>query len=89
MPRRKASFLQPALEFLMSTEVGIRPPAVHTIHDIGPFSAVAVPQAGIGDEFDLSTFPRGVARHRMDARWYGLRVDRMWEDFRHLAQGHA
>ena len=69
-------------------EVGIRLPAVHTMHDIGPFSAVAVLQAGIVDEVDLSTFPR-VARDRMDARSYGLRVDRMWADFRHRAQGHA
>jgi hypothetical protein len=29
------------------------------MHDIGPFSAVAVLQAGIADEVDLSTFPRG------------------------------
>ena len=40
-------------------EVGIRLPAVHTMHDIGPFSAVAVLQAGIADEVNLSRFARG------------------------------
>jgi hypothetical protein len=60
VPGRKASFLQPALEFLMRDR-SRHPPArcVHTIHDIGPFSAVATPQAGIDDEFGLSRFARG------------------------------
>ena len=64
------------------------PSALHTIHDIAPFSAVAGPHAGIGDEFDLSKFA-WVARDRIDARSYGLRVGRIWADFHHLAQGHA
>ena len=59
LPRRKASFLPPAIDFLI-TEGNRHPPsALHTIHDIGPFSAVAGPHAGIGDDFDLSKFARG------------------------------
>jgi hypothetical protein len=49
------------------------PSALHTIHDIAPFAAVAGQHAGIGDEFDLSKFA-WVARDRMNAGWYGVQV---------------
>jgi hypothetical protein len=59
LPRRKASLLPLALDFLITGGIGIRRLPSHTIHDIGPFSAVAGPHAGIGDDFDLSKFARG------------------------------
>jgi hypothetical protein len=59
LARRNASFLSLALDFLITRGNRHPPSALHTIHDIGPFSAVAGPHAGIGDDFDLSKLARG------------------------------
>ena len=57
-PQSIVSPASPRISHDRPKSASARPPST-PFHDIGPFSAVAGPQAGIGDEFDLSKFARG------------------------------
>ena len=59
----------------------------HHFHDVGPFSAVAVLHAEIGDG-SICRIRAWAACDRMDNGSYDVRLV-VWADFRHLAQGQA